>query len=87
MQILPYDGCAEFYSRSAEELIAFMWYFQTGERIIRCGNRCVDIVKEYRVMVGYDNLISDHAIPGTRGNDGVLLGDGRLETSSHDANA
>lgn len=38
-------------------------------------------------MVGYDNLIFGRAIPGTRGTDGVLLGDGQLKTSSHDANA
>lgn len=52
MQILPYDGYAESYSRSAEEFIAFMWDVQTSERIIGCGNRSVDIVRGIVLWLG-----------------------------------
>lgn len=38
MQILPYDGCAEVYSRSAEDFIAFMRDVSWSERLSRCGN-------------------------------------------------
>ncbi|XPS68443.1 hypothetical protein M3J09_000731 [Ascochyta lentis] len=81
MHIMPYDGCAEFHAKSAEDFTAFMKSVWTSDNLVGCGKRFADTTQGYHVMVGYDNLIFGSAIPITGGADGILAGDTRLKTS------
>ncbi|KAF2630007.1 hypothetical protein BU25DRAFT_312636, partial [Macroventuria anomochaeta] len=80
MQSLPYDGCAEFYAKSAKGFTAFMRDIWASEHLVGCGKRFVDMTQGYQVMVGYDNLIFGHAVPEMGGGDVILARGTRLKT-------
>ena len=79
MQILPYDGYAEFYGKSAKEYTASMRDIWASEHLVDCGKRFADMTQGYHVMVGYKSLIFGHADPEMGGGDGILAGDARLK--------
>ncbi|KAJ4309788.1 hypothetical protein N0V94_008766 [Neodidymelliopsis sp. IMI 364377] len=80
MQMLPYDGCAEFHARTAQDFITFMNSVFSSDQLVGCGKRFADVTVGYHVMFGYDNLIFGPGIPTTGGGDGVLAEDARLKT-------
>ncbi|KAF2274016.1 uncharacterized protein EI97DRAFT_347685, partial [Westerdykella ornata] len=77
MQLVPWDGCAEFLAKDAESFIKFMNDVYNSNHLMSCGKRFVDLTKGYQIMCGYDNIIYGAGIPGV-GTDGILPGDSRL---------
>ncbi|KZM22513.1 uncharacterized protein EKO05_0009682 [Ascochyta rabiei] len=78
IQIMPYDGCAEFHAKSAKEFVVFMKSVWASDHLVGCGKRFADMTQGYYVMVGYDNLIYGNAIPEIGGADGILAEDARF---------
>nr|OQO26165.1 hypothetical protein B0A51_03884 [Rachicladosporium sp. CCFEE 5018] len=69
LQQIEFDGCSEIWVKTWEDWMAF---FKSPEYAKVLAPDCKHFMAmPISVMVGQDNLIFGHAIPGEGGNDGV----------------
>ncbi|KAH7130340.1 hypothetical protein B0J11DRAFT_602675 [Dendryphion nanum] len=78
MQLLPYDGCAEFHCKDADKFLQFLKDISDDRSLVGCGSRFCDMSKGMHIMVGYDNLIMGDKSSVSGGVDGIMPTDSRL---------